>query len=782
MWCCLPFCENSRENLFSKTCLRSQDITFHGFPTIGWQRSSWLASLDIEECHLPEDAVVCSQHFQNEDFLCGTRILKNVAIPYTAQFCMICLDTGSKLYPFDKYRLAEAYNNVTGLSLHSMVSFQPKLCWECAQRLMNSNKFRDKCARAHNLLVQVLANHGMVTTQNVKTINRVQNHLASNISKKIFETNHCDLHIINEEDKENDFHNVPIENIVVSVEKTEIKLENEYNKEDILTCDFDSDGYSNDDIDLAELLKENSDKQNIDKENRKNLDTDARKTLETIKIDKQNIDDFINNDVFTEVEFSNGDYNSDKKVSNSKSKKNGKVISKCKVSKEVSLKNKIVKKKKRVKSEIKGRPGRKPGFKEELKLFKVTELAHEEQLAEILKRKETSNFKNSPYKCTTCYKGFCDTSAYNRHMDKHTNKFGQFACPVCGLHTKNTYRVNKHLNNTHAARYNCTVCTFITRSRNSAKAHERWHDGKKYKCPHCEEEFIKSTSYMSHVRIKHPSDFVCTQCGFSFIGERGLRMHMNMKHRFDAAENPEGPTCEECNIRFASEMAYHQHMKVSPKHATADTFKLNYPVRKICRRNQPRPTKPGLKREPVPTPKTMGPVDCEQCGVKLKGSRSYAMHFKKYHPDKNRTKFPKARIMCEQCGKIFTCMAHLRYHMPIHADTKQFKCDTCDKRFAFKANLMNHIVIHDTSRPRFECTVCGKNFSNQQNRWRHMFLHKGIKFKCEICDKTFNTDPQRALHVAHVHMKVPWPKRNRGPRAKTHHVRHTMYTSDSQDS
>ncbi|XP_052746298.1 zinc finger protein GFI1 homolog pag-3-like isoform X2 [Bicyclus anynana] len=95
---------------------------------------------------------------------------------------------------------------------------------------------------------------------------------------------------------------------------------------------------------------------------------------------------------------------------------------------------------------------------------------------------------------------------------------------------------------------------------------------------------------------------------------------------------------------------------------------------------------------------------------------------------------------------------------------------------------MNHVVIHDETRPRFECAVCGKNFSNQQNRWRHMFLHKGIKFKCDICDKSFNTDPQRALHVAHVHMKVPWPKRSRGPRPKPPRARHAMYTSDSQDS
>ncbi|XP_052746279.1 zinc finger protein 626 [Bicyclus anynana] len=710
MWCSVPLCENSRENKLLKTNPKSLEITYHGFPTIQWLKYSWLVSLGMEESQLLEPAMVCSEHFHHDDFVMGTQRLKSDALPSVVQVCIICLDTDTKLYPLAKYNLSEAYYNVTGISLCSKLKLSPKLCVECAHRLVSCNKFRDKSVRAHNLLLQLYERHNVLSTQNVKTINREENKLTSNIRKKTFMPDHYDYNYTYTEEKQ--MHPLQIEKIVISVDTTtEVKIETENDdglKEELSNENFDSD---EDDID--------------------NVDMTDNKGVEVIKIDRDNIEDFINNDVFTDVEFPNVD-NCDADIDfmdeddnlklssiikSSKSKISK--INKKKLSKDVKVK---VKKdgKKRVKSEVRGRPGRKPGFKEELKLFKVTELSHEEQIAEIQKRQETSNYKNSPFKCTTCYKGFCDINAYNRHMDKHTNKFGQFACPICGLHTKNPYRVNKHLGNTHAARYSCTICPFVTRSRNSAKAHERWHDGKKYKCPHCDEEFIKSTSYMSHVRIKHPSDFVCTLCGFSFIGERGLRMHLNMKHRFDDIQNPLGPVCEECNIRFASDAAYHQHMKVSPKHATADTFKLNYPVRKVCR-NQARPAKPA-KREPAAPPKPIGPVDCEQCGIKLKGSRSYAMHFKKYHPDKNRTKFPKARIMCELCGKIFTCMAHLRYHMPIHAEQKQFKCDVCDKRFAFKANLMNHVVIHDETRPRFECAVCGKNFSNQQNRWRHMFV------------------------------------------------------------
>ncbi|CAH2217820.1 jg6260 [Pararge aegeria aegeria] len=117
MRCCLSFCENSSEKLLSKPNSKSLDVTFHGFPTTQWLRHSWLVSLGMEEIHLPGAPVICSQHFRNDDFQTGTCILKSNAVPTATQVCVTCLDTTSKLYPISKYHLAEAYNNVTGLSI-----------------------------------------------------------------------------------------------------------------------------------------------------------------------------------------------------------------------------------------------------------------------------------------------------------------------------------------------------------------------------------------------------------------------------------------------------------------------------------------------------------------------------------------------------------------------------------------------------------------------------------------------------------------------------------------
>ncbi|CAH2219424.1 jg1839 [Pararge aegeria aegeria] len=42
--------------------------------------------------------------------------------------------------------------------------YKPKFCTECAQRLTNCNKFREKSLRAYNLLSILVGNHDLVTS------------------------------------------------------------------------------------------------------------------------------------------------------------------------------------------------------------------------------------------------------------------------------------------------------------------------------------------------------------------------------------------------------------------------------------------------------------------------------------------------------------------------------------------------------------------------------------------------------------------------------------------
>ncbi|XP_023939979.2 zinc finger protein 37 [Bicyclus anynana] len=767
MKCCLSFCENSRNNHFSSKILGQQTITFHKVPTKQCLRLSWLEALGLEENQLPETPVICSQHFQKDDFYIknGFTELRSNAVPSAVQICLICLDSASKLYPLGKFNLEEAYINVTGISLYNKVNIAPKLCVECAQRLVNCNSFRDKSLRAHTLLLDLVKSNDFLTTHRIKRVYREKHGLTSNIVKRVHQPDHCDLHLVDEQEEK--LYHVPLVkdedganeefNLSKSIQSANRELEP---KQETLNSEIkNDDGFSNDevkfindefsyvdviddaifDIDTG-FANSDEDKPDIQAKSHKKSKKPSLKRLGS----KDSVKGIKNKGTL-------------KRINNKTKVKSTKERTKLKV----KLKNGILKLKKQKEStsEVKSDDSK---VKPTEKLFKKTALTYEEQLADVQQRKETANYLNAAYKCSKCYKGFIDVDAYNGHMIKHTNKYGPFECDICGLHSKSRNNLCRHIAVNHSIRYSCTLCMFVTMHIGTANSHERWHKGSKFKCPECDLEFGIRSSYLSHLRIKHPSDYACTICGFSFIGERGIKLHMNKKHRFDVP-SPDGPLCKPCNIRFASEMAYNQHMKVSPKHNVGQKRERNDPLIKTMGWSK-RPWRNKNKKE---YPDADGePVECEQCGIPLKDYWMYTQHFKKAHPDKNRTKYHRPKLLCELCGKVFNNEAHLRYHMPVHSEHKQFKCSVCAKTFGSILNLKSHATLHSASRPSYACDFCGKTFAYQSNKYRHMTIHKGIKFSCEICDKSFNTAPERSIHVQHVHMKVPWPKRSRAPRGK----------------
>ncbi|XP_045783154.1 zinc finger protein 37-like [Maniola jurtina] len=811
----------------------------------------------------------------------------NSAAALPPQFCMICLDTSKdcKLYPVDKYNLDMEFEKLTRISLQQKMQFLPQFCTECAQRLRNCGKFRDKSLRAYHLLLGLVETHKPLTIQTLNTIDRKNNQLVSKIAKKVYQPNHCDLHLKDNKGNNNpkDVHVKDEQNDSVS-ENTDalncdIKCEVESVKKDIddivfLKNDFDNDidmvddtgmedvndedkdsdvelmGDDENDTDLrsyANFLNENTNNEVNNKNSSNNrkvansqrtgknkdaLHNDNKVSLsnlvlvrdELAKSKTQNNGTPTNRkkNVKPKIKYEDDVIMDDDEISiKDETAKNTTIITKKVTRRNVPMKNRtnlaklktqdksknnVRNKTKQIKSEsqitVKKRsvkrvssddsntrkvvvkrvkkkrvyiptgnpPGPKPGFKSELKLFETTELSQEEQIAEVQARKETERFRNALFKCTICYKGFRDVDAYNGHLDRHTDKYGPFQCALCHLHSKNKHALSNHIANNHNYIYRCKECEFVTKHRHVASNHERWHDGKTYKCPHCDEQFMKSTSVMSHVRIKHPSDFVCTQCGFSFIGERGLNLHMSKKHRLEDTQNLTGPLCEPCNIRFASDTAYNQHMEVSPKHAPASKLKPNCPIQKYAWHLMKKNKEGEMS------------IDCEQCGVHLSNARAYTVHFRKHHPDKNRTQFPKAKVMCEQCGKVFKCMTELKYHMPLHADKKQFTCEICNKSFGRILNLKIHLRTHSDTRPKYECTVCGKTYLNLWGKMRHMRSHQDTRplYTCDVCEKTFTSPQGRDSHVLHVHNNVPRPKRIRGPRSTPR--QHARYTSDSQDS
>ncbi|XP_034839154.2 uncharacterized protein [Maniola hyperantus] len=199
MRCCVPFCRNTTDNVSTTegqgTC---EETSFHRFPSEMHLRAAWLRALG-KQADLPDSAVVCSQHFLNDDIIyeteSGVRQIRTGAIPSAVQVCMICLDTDSKLLLMSKHKLEEAYENLTGQPVCDQGNLKQTLCVQCAQRLMNFSRFRDKSLRARALTMELVEKHELVTRKDIKMINRTKHQLKSNMVLTTLGPDHCDLHI-----------------------------------------------------------------------------------------------------------------------------------------------------------------------------------------------------------------------------------------------------------------------------------------------------------------------------------------------------------------------------------------------------------------------------------------------------------------------------------------------------------------------------------------------------------------------------------------------------------
>ncbi|XP_045782926.1 gastrula zinc finger protein xFG20-1-like [Maniola jurtina] len=178
-------------------------------------RAAWLRALGKQHSQLPNSAVVCSQHFLDDEIYeteSGLRQIATGAVPSTVQVCMICLDTDSKLYPMSKHKLEEAYERLTGYPLYDQGNLKRTLCVKCAQRLINFSRFRDNSLRARALMMDLVEKHELITRRHIKGINRTKNQLKSNFVVKTLGPDHCDLYILDSSDKQTESEPIKREN------------------------------------------------------------------------------------------------------------------------------------------------------------------------------------------------------------------------------------------------------------------------------------------------------------------------------------------------------------------------------------------------------------------------------------------------------------------------------------------------------------------------------------------------------------------------------------------
>ncbi|XP_060619674.2 zinc finger protein 408 [Anolis sagrei] len=117
----------------------------------------------------------------------------------------------------------------------------------------------------------------------------------------------------------------------------------------------------------------------------------------------------------------------------------------------------------------------------------------------------------------------------------------------------------------------------------------------------------------------------------------------------------------------------------------------------------------------------------------------------------------KRRHQCEECGKAFMQLCHLKKHRFIHTDHKPFLCTECGKSYSSDESFKAHILGHRGVRP-FACPQCHKTYGTKRDLQEHQVLHTGLRpFACPDCGKSFARRPSLRIHRKTHQTKEPSP-------------------------
>ncbi|XP_063392082.1 zinc finger protein 436-like [Cydia fagiglandana] len=390
----------------------------------------------------------------------------------------------------------------------------------------------------------------------------------------------------------------------------------------------------------------------------------------------------------------------------------------------------------------------------------VVVLSKEEQIEEVLLRKNSFNYLNSFYKCDKCYKGFITDSTFKNHMARHALLSGPHACEVCLTRWPTVRALRAHVITSHERKYVCRKCNHVSKSSHRAKEHSKWHLGFTYTCKICGASFTKSTSHLTHIRLQHPSNNCCELCGESFIGEYGLAMHRKKAHR-DQGNVKSESLCVLCGVQFRSLDALNRHI------SAAEDNSCNTSLRPCLSCGEGFASDETLK-EHLKTHVTDDYVKCDECNRTFAHEKSYSIHYQRVHlrVKTNSRRDHTDRVVCEICGKKCTSNATLVYHQRTHTGEKPYQCTKCPKRFSVCQLLQIHLRTHTGERP-FKCSRCPKAFKHKAALNRHDRVHTGAKpYMCAHCGKSFSQSNSMKTHVNTVHLKLPAPYRHRRNKAE----------------
>ncbi|XP_045781429.1 zinc finger protein 888-like isoform X2 [Maniola jurtina] len=789
MRCCVPFCKTTAE------VVSESEISFHEFPSEAQLRAAWLRALGKQDTLLPEPAVVCSQHFLNDDIYeteSGSRRIRTGAVPSPVLVCMICLDTRSKLLLMSKYNLDEAYQHLVGQPPCDQGNLKQTLCIQCAQRLVNFSRFRDKSLRARALMMELVEKHELITIQHMKSINRVKHQLKSDIVKTVLEPNHCDVHIVQSDtDTRTELdstveavavkHEERCDSVLVDADHTQhmTVASEEFSDADSFNGHPDAckEEYQSDDSDLSEteqmtdpLLTTPS--------------TCKEEAVEAVAPIKQEItfacticlmefadEDMYNHHMMMHIEIGYGDGECDTsevdkpRTAVSSSSAHSSVITENKkadlspsahaamtlvapVSAILAANNdnKVhttndADAEQKIKQEVETNNGGLQNQSVDSKILKKCVV----KLYDIFK-----SFRKAPSQ----YGSLTETEKAVRSFDSQNIADKDFSYQATVQNEVPTTEYIESVTNSSTS----TILSNVIKIQRIYLSQNRQTKGILFSCDVCRKNFIGKSFFIKHKQT-HTEErrFTCKLCQYKSQSPSLLRKHM-LTH-----EKP--CSCTFCEYKSATNRELVRHMTThtgcKPVACKLCKYICTTNSDLVCHTQTHSVVKPLVscnlcdykctrKDKLVKHMRTHTgekPYCCELCSYKCARKDKLGKHMRTHTGEKP--------YCCELCSYKCTRKDKLGKHMRTHTGEKPYCCELCSYKCAEKWSLGRHMRTHTGEKP-YCCDLCSFKCAVKRGLVRHLKTHTGEKpYCCELCYKKFAEKSNLLKHIRTHTSKKP---------------------------
>ncbi|XP_045782928.1 uncharacterized protein LOC123879326 [Maniola jurtina] len=768
MRCCVPYCENTSTNVSTS---ESKGISFHGLPSDVPLRAAWLRALGKQDSQLPDSAVVCSQHFLDDEMYeteSGLRHIATGAVPSTVQVCMICLDTDSKLYLMSKHKLEEAYERLTGYPLYDQGNLKQTLCVQCAQRLINFSRFRDKSLRARALMMDLVEKHELITRRHIKGINRTKNQLKSNFVMKTLGPDHCDLYILDSTDKQTESEPIGYSAVVKNEESFDSPVD-----EDMEVAEEDDNTADNVNDELDACKEECFSEDSIMLET-KLLDDVICKALENPVFAEQVAEipdllkcesaafqctlcseEFVSEHAYMQHMHMHDQQNSDGNADCSTSQvckphtavssshspcltENKQAIPLSQAS-SLSAHSPSAHSPQTAVAPLSARLAPSNGNKVQAEdadtvqkskpLFKINNVELNNQLFDtnnvtdinrltdcvvilydIFKKPE----EGVPIQGESLATMRPSISSWDsqRHIEKASKDFN---CQAVSRNEDTRHTIGDIQPVTNKLKVTELNVTKTSQSKSYCSNNYNSEDSlltdkNGYICDVCRHKFKRKSVLVKHIKTHNEvKPFTFEFCQFKAIHKFSLKKHMQT-HTGDKPF-----TCELCDYKCTQNSNLVRHMRT---HTGEKPFTCEFCDYKCAQSSH-------LVRH-MRTHTGEKPFTCELCDYKCAQNSCLVQHMTTHTGDKPFT--------CELCDYTCAYSSHLVRHMRTHTGEKPFTCELCDYKCAQNSSLVQHMRTHTGEKP-YVCKLCDHKFALSSHLVRHMSTHTGEKpFTCELCD------------------------------------------------